>query len=61
MENLIKETLDKYNTSRKKVGNMELAKLIVAHMKVNGGWYLNLNSNDGQYENAKELIKEFGG
>tara|TARA_R110002020_G_scaffold21893_16_gene74291 strand:- start:704 stop:889 length:186 start_codon:yes stop_codon:yes gene_type:complete len=61
MENLIKETLDKYNTSRKKIGNMELAKLIVAHMKVNGGWHLNLNSNDGQYENAKEFIKEFGG
>ena len=61
MEKLIREVLDKYNTSRKRIANRELAQLIVAHMKSNNGWYLNLNSNDGQYENAKELIKEFGG
>ena len=25
------------------------------------GWYLNLNSHDGQYEKANEIIKEYGG
>ena len=42
---------------------MELSKLIVAHIKVgiNGkkGWYLNLNSHNGQYEEAEELIEEY--
>tara|TARA_B100000902_G_scaffold312657_1_gene302887 strand:- start:2269 stop:2469 length:201 start_codon:yes stop_codon:yes gene_type:complete len=65
METLIKSVLDKYNTGRKKLPNDDLARLIVAHMKVgiNGkkGWYLNLNSYDGQYENAKEMIKEYTG
>ena len=63
MENLIKAVLDKYNTKRKKLPNDDLARLIVAHMKVgiNGkkGWDLNLNSHDGQYEIAEEMIKEF--
>ena len=65
MEKLIKEVLDKYNTGRKAITNMELARLIVAHMKVgiNGkkGWFLNLNSYDGQYEKAEEIISEYGG
>ena len=65
MEKLIKEVLDKYNTGRKAITNMELARLIVAHMKVgiNGkkGWSLNLNSYDGQYEKAEEIISEYGG
>ena len=34
MENLIKAVLDKYNTRRKKLPNEDLARLIVAHMKV---------------------------
>ena len=45
MEKLIKEVLNKYNSSRKKLPNEDLARLIVAHMKVgiNGkkGWFLN--------------------
>ena len=65
MEKLIKEVLDKYNTGRKTITNIELARLIVAHMKVgiNGkkGWYLNLNSYDGQYDKAEEIISEYGG
>jgi len=65
VEKLIKEVLDKYNTGRKAITNMELARLIVAHMKVgiNGkkGWFLNLNSYDGQYEKAEEIISEYGG
>ena len=65
MEKLIKEVLEKYNTGRKAITNMELARLIVAHMKVgiNGkkGWFLNLNSYDGQYEKAEEIISEYGG
>ena len=30
---------------------------------INGkkGWYLNLNSHDGQYEKADEMIREYGG
>jgi len=63
MEKLIKEVLDKYNSKRKPVSNAELATLVVAHMKVgiNGkkGWYLNLNSYDGQYERAQEIIDEY--
>ena len=60
METLIKEVLEKYR--RKNLPSEDLAKLIVAHMKVgiNGkkGWYLNLNSHDGQYEKADEMIRE---
>jgi hypothetical protein len=63
MENLIKAVLDKYNTRRKKLPNEDLARLIVGHMKVGidgkKGWYLNLNSHNGQYEHAEEMIKEF--
>ena len=63
MEKLIREVLDKYNSGRKTITNMELAKLIVAHIKVgiNGkkGWHLNLNSSNGQYEEAEELISEY--
>ena len=63
MEKLIKEVLDKYNSNRKPISNAELATLVVAHMKVgiNGkkGWYLNLNSYDGQYERAQEIIDEY--
>ena len=63
MEKLITEVLDKYNSGRKTISNMELARLIVAHIKVgiNGkkGWYLNLNSHNGQYEEAEDLIEEY--
>ncbi len=63
MEKLIKEVLDKYNSKRKPISNAELATLVVAHMKVgiNGkkGWYLNLNSYDGQYERAQQIIDEY--
>ena len=63
MEKLIREVLDKYNSGRKTITNVELAKLIVAHIKVgiNGkkGWHLNLNSYNGQYEEAEELISEY--
>lgn len=63
MEKLIREVLDKYNSGRKTISNMELSKLIVAHIKVgiNGkkGWYLNLNSYNGEYEEAEELISEY--
>ena len=65
MEKLIKGVLDKYNTGRKKISNDDIARLIVAHIKVgiNGkkGWYLNLNSYDGQYDKAEEIINEYGG
>ncbi len=64
MEKLIKQVLDRYNSGRKKITNMELARLIIAHMKVGidgkKGWYLNLNSLDGQHELAEEFIEEFG-
>ena len=63
MEKLIREVLDKYNSGRKTISNIELARLIVAHIKVgiNGkkGWYLNLNSYNGEYEEAEELIAEY--
>jgi len=63
MEKLIKDVLDKYNSKRKPISNGELANLIVAHMKVgiNGkkGWYLNMNSYDGQYDRAQEMIDEY--
>ena len=64
MEKLIQQVLDRYNSRRKKITNMELSRLIVAHMKVGidgkKGWYLNLNSLDGQHELAEEFIEEFG-
>ena len=65
MKKLIKEVLDRYNSRRKPISNGELAELIVAHMKVgiNGrkGWYLNLNSHNGQYDKAEEIIEEYAG
>jgi hypothetical protein len=61
METLIKNVLDKYR--RKKMTNMELAKLIVAHIKVGvdnkKGWYLDLNTFDGQHEIAEDFIELF--
>ena len=61
METLLKNVLDKYR--RKKMTNMELAKLMVAHMKIGvdnkKGWYLNLNTFDGQHEMAEEFIEMF--
>ncbi len=63
MEKLIKEVLDKYNSGRKTISNMELARLIVAHIKVGiggkKGWYLNLNSYNGEHKDAEELISEY--
>ena len=63
METLIKNVLDKY--SRKKMTNVELAKLIVAHMIVGvddkKGWYLNLAAIDGKYDIAEEFIETFKG
>ena len=63
MEKLIKKVLNKYNSGRKKLPNEDLAKLIVAHIKVGidgkKGWYLNLNSYNGEYEQAKEIISEY--
>ena len=65
MEDLIKKVLDKYNTGRKRIGNDDLARLIVAHIKVGvdgkKGWYLNLNNVNGQYERAEKIISEYGG
>ena len=49
MEKLIKKVLDRYNTGRNHIGNEDLARLIVAHIKVGvdgkKGWYLNLNNS----------------
>ena len=63
MEKLIKKVLNKYNSGRKKLPNEDLAKLIVAHIKVGIDWkkglYLNLNSYNGEYEQAKEIISEY--
>ena len=63
MEKLIREVLDKYNSGRKKLPNQDLARLIVAHIRVglNGkkGWYLDLSDYDGQYERAQEMIDEY--
>ena len=63
MEKLIKNVLDRYNTGRKKISNEELARLIIAHIKVGvdgkKGWYLNLNTNNKQEDRAKELIEEY--
>ena len=61
MEKLNRDVLEKYR--RKNLPSEDLAKLIIAHMKVgiNGkkGWYLNLNSHNNQYERAEELIEEY--
>ena len=63
MEKLIKNVLDRYNTSRKKISNEELARLIIAHIKVGvdgkKGWYLNLNTNNRQEDRAREIIEEY--
>jgi hypothetical protein len=59
MEKLIKKVLDKYNKGRITISHIELAKLIMAHIKVDKGWYLNLNSGSGQYEDARTLIEEY--
>tara|TARA_B100000287_G_scaffold246343_1_gene231567 strand:- start:28 stop:222 length:195 start_codon:yes stop_codon:yes gene_type:complete len=63
MENLIKKVLNKYNSGRKKLSNEDLAKLIVAHITVGidgkKGWYLNLNSHNGENKQAEELISEY--
>jgi hypothetical protein len=65
MKKLIKNVLDKYNTGRKKISNHDLAELIVAHINVGidgkKGWYLNMNTHDGQHQKAHEMIKEFEG
>ena len=63
MEKLIKNVLDRYNTGRKKISNEELARLIIAHIKVGvdgkKGWYLNLNTNNRQEDRAREIIEEY--
>ena len=63
MEKLIKKVLNKYNSGRKKLPNEDLAKLIEAQIKVGidgkKGLYLNLNSYNGEYEQAKEIISEY--
>ena len=63
MEKLIKKVLNKYNSGRKKLPNEDLAKLIVAHITVGidgkKGLYLNLNSHNGEHEQAKEIISEY--
>jgi hypothetical protein len=63
MEKLIRNVLDKYNTGRKSITNMELARLIVAHIKVGidgkKGWYLNLNTYDDQNVHAQAIIDEY--
>tara|TARA_A100001391_G_scaffold125479_1_gene85688 strand:- start:2513 stop:2710 length:198 start_codon:yes stop_codon:yes gene_type:complete len=65
VEKLIKKVLDKYNTGRKRIGNDDLARLIVAHVKVGidgkKGWYLNLDNINGQYEQAEKIISEYEG
>ncbi len=63
MEKLIKDVLEKYR--RKNLPSEDLAKLIVAHIRtgIDGkkGWYLNLNSYNGEHQKSKEMIKEYGG
>ncbi len=65
MEKLIKKVLDKYNTGRRRIGNDDLARLIIAHIKVGidgkKGWYLDLNNVEGQYKQAEKIISEYGG
>ena len=61
MEKLIEKVLTKY--SRKNLPASDMAKLIIAHMKVGidgkKGWFLDMNSYDGQYQKAKEMIEEY--
>tara|TARA_B100000902_G_scaffold396773_1_gene458702 strand:- start:901 stop:1095 length:195 start_codon:yes stop_codon:yes gene_type:complete len=63
MEKLIRSVLDKYNNGRKKLPNKDLARLIVAHIRVGidgkKGWYLDLSDYAGQHEREKELIEEY--
>lgn len=63
MEKLIKEVLDKYNSGRKKLPNQDLARLIVAHIRVGvdgkKGWFLDLSDHKGQYDRERELIAEY--
>lgn len=63
MEKLIREVLDKYNSGRKKLPNQDLARLIVAHIRVGidgkKGWYLDLSDYNGQYDRERELIAEY--
>ena len=61
MEKLIREVLDKYE--RKNLPNRDLARLIVAHIRVGldgkKGWFLDLSDYNGQYDREKELIEEY--
>ena len=63
MEKLIKKVLDRYNTGRDYIGNNELARLIVAHIKVGvdgkKGLYLNLNHIQGEHDRAEAIIEEY--
>ena len=64
MQKLIEKVLNKYNTGRNNISNHDLALLIISHIKVGfpagkKGWYLNLNSYDGQHKEAEELISEY--
>tara|TARA_Y100000004_G_scaffold174920_1_gene214064 strand:- start:92 stop:289 length:198 start_codon:yes stop_codon:yes gene_type:complete len=63
MEKLIREVLDKYNSGRKKLPNQDLARLIVAHIRVGidgkKGWFLDLSDYKGQYDRERELIAEY--
>jgi len=61
MEKLIEKVLDRYK--RKNLTNKDLARLIVAHIRVGvdgkKGWFLDLSDHKGQYEREKELIAEY--
>ena len=61
MEKLIEKVLDKYK--RKNLPNKDLARLIVAHIKVGfdgkKGWFLDLSDHEGQHDKEKELIAEY--
>ena len=63
MEKFLEKVLNKYH--RQKMTSRELARLIIAHMKVGvdgkEGWHLDLNTLDGAYNAAKEIIAEYGG
>ena len=57
----IEKVLDRYK--RKNLPNRDLARLIVAHIRVGvdgkKGWFLDLSDHNGQYEKEKELIAEY--
>ena len=61
MEKLIEKVLDRYK--RKNLPNKDLARLIVAHIRVGvdgkKGWFLDLSDHNGQYDREKELIAEY--